>query len=85
MKPQDVQFKYTNNVAEVMRLELGGGEVLVIRGEPDMAAYEWVLVADGEGLVSLDGWQVRQRLDLGHGARRSARVRFAGLGGERAA
>jgi hypothetical protein len=48
MKPQDVQFKHTNNVAEVMRLELGGGEVLVIRGEPDMAAYEWLLVADGE-------------------------------------
>lgn len=59
MQAENIQFKYTQNVAEVMRLDLDGGDVLVIRGEPDMASYEWVLIKGGEVARNSDdgyGW-----------------------------
>ena len=59
MQAENIRFKYTNNVAEVMRLDLDGGDVLVVRGEPDMASYEWVLIKGGEVVRNSDdgyGW-----------------------------
>lgn len=57
MKAEHIQFKHTNNVAEVMRLDLEGGDLLVIRGEPDMASYEWVLINGGDSVAhSNDGY-----------------------------
>ena len=55
MQAENIQFKYTQNVAEVMRLDLDGGDVLVIRGEPDMASYEWVLIKDGDAVANSNG------------------------------
>ena len=37
MQAQNIQFKYVRNEAEVMRLDLGGGDVLVVRGDPNNA------------------------------------------------
>lgn len=48
MKAQDIRFEYTNNIAEVRRLVLEDGDMLVIRGDPDMGCYEWVLIKEGE-------------------------------------
>lgn len=61
MKAENVEFKYTRNVAEVMRLDLEGADVLVIRGEPDMAAYEWVLIKGGDAVANSNegyGWSL---------------------------
>lgn len=61
MQAQNIRFKYTNNVEEVRRLDLEGGDVLVIRGEPDMGSYEWVLIKGGEVAKHSDdgyGWEL---------------------------
>ena len=61
MQAQNIRFKYTNNVEEVRRLNLEGGDVLVIRGEPDMGSYEWVLIKGGEVAKHSDdgyGWEL---------------------------
>lgn len=61
MQVQNIRFKYTNNVSEVRRLDLEGGDVLVILGEPDMASYEWVLIKGGEVAKHSDdgyGWEL---------------------------
>ncbi len=57
MQAQNIRFKYTYNAAEVRRLDLEDGDVLVIVGEPDMAFYEWVLIKGGEvAMHSDDGY-----------------------------
>lgn len=59
MQAQNIQFKYARNVAEVMRLDLGGGDVLTVRGDPDNASYEWVLVKEGDVVANSNvgyGW-----------------------------
>ena len=61
MQAQNIRFKYTNNALEVRRLDLEGGDVLVIVGEPDMASYEWVLIKGGEVAKHSDdgyGWEL---------------------------
>lgn len=61
MQAQNIRFKYTNNVEEVRRLDLEGGDVLVILGEPDMGCYEWVLIKGGEVVKHSDdgyGWEL---------------------------
>ena len=61
MQAQNIRFKYTNNVEEVRRLDLEGGDVLVIVGEPDMGSYEWVLIKGGEVAKHSDdgyGWEL---------------------------
>ena len=55
MQAQNIQFKYARNVAEVMRLDLGGGDVLTVRGDPDNASYEWVLVKEGDVVGNSNG------------------------------
>lgn len=50
MKPSEIRFKYTENTGETYhRIECDGGsaEVLVI-GDGESAAYEWVIVRGGE-------------------------------------
>ena len=61
MQAQNIRFKYTNNALEVRRLDLEGGDVLVIVGEPDMASYEWVIIKGGEVAKHSDdgyGWEL---------------------------
>ena len=61
MQAQNIRFKYTDNALEVRRLDLEGGDVLVIVGEPDMASYEWVLIKGGEVAKHSDdgyGWEL---------------------------
>ena len=55
MQAQNIRFKYTNNALEVRRLDLEGGDVLVIVGEPDMASYEWVLIKEGDAVANSNG------------------------------
>lgn len=54
MQAQNIQFKYARNVAEVMRLDLGG-DVLTVRGDPDNGSYEWVLVKEGDAVANSNG------------------------------
>ena len=61
MQAQNIRFKYTDNALEVRRLDLEGGDVLVIVGEPDMASYEWVIIKGGEVAKHSDdgyGWEL---------------------------
>ncbi len=55
MQAQNIQFKYERNEAEVMRLELGGGDVLVVRGDPNNGGYDWVLTMDGHTVSNSNG------------------------------
>ena len=55
MQAQNIQFKYVRNEAEVMRLDLGGGDVLVVRGDPNNAGYDWVLTKDGDAVANSNG------------------------------
>lgn len=61
MQAHDIQFKYTKNAVEVRRIDLEGGDVLVIFGELDMACFEWVLIKGGEVANHSDdgyGWEL---------------------------
>ena len=80
MQAQNIQFHYVRNEAEVMRLDLGGGDVLVVRGDPNNAGYDWVLIKDGDAVANSNcgyGWAavaMRDGLSFYTGARMSKQI-----------
>lgn len=51
MQVQNIRFKYTGNFAEVHRIPCGLDDSVVVVGDPDNAAYEWVIHRLGVGVL----------------------------------
>ena len=51
MQAQNIRFKYTSNVTEVHRIPCGLNDSVVVVGDPDNAAYEWVVECLGWGVT----------------------------------
>lgn len=51
MKARQVIFRYTENVLELHRIFCGIDDAVVVVGDPDQAAYEWVIERIGAGVL----------------------------------
>lgn len=51
MIPNSIDFKYTNNVLELHRIPCGLDDAVLVVGDPDNAAYEWVIHRLGTGVL----------------------------------
>lgn len=47
VQPEAVQFKYTANRAEYWRVSVGMCDYVIVRGDGDNVAYEWIIVENG--------------------------------------
>lgn len=54
MKLKDIRFKYTGASVELHRVMVGMDEDVLAVGDPENAAYEWVIVRGGEVLNHSD-------------------------------
>lgn len=51
MQAQQVRFRYTENIAEIHRIACGLDDAVVVVGDPENAAYEWVIEWLSEGVL----------------------------------
>ena len=51
MRLSQLVFKYTANVSEIHRISCGIDDAVVVVGDPENAAYEWVIERIGVGVL----------------------------------
>ena len=47
MKPSDICFRYTSNVSTLYDIRCDAHNTVLVLGDPESAAYEWVIMRGG--------------------------------------
>lgn len=48
MKPSEIRFRYTSNVSTLYDIRCDAQNAVLVLGDPDSAAYEWVIMRDND-------------------------------------
>lgn len=52
MRASKVQFRYTRNEEQIFEIPCGIDDAVIVVGDPDNAAYEWVIHRFGVGVLA---------------------------------